>query len=466
MIYLAIAAGAICFGLSLMNWRFGFYGLLLYLPFAGMVSLLSGQSTAALLAKDIVFVIPAYISFFVLNASDLKKAFLPAAMLIAMLALVVLVVFQAANPNIPDPLVAAIGAKVWLLYMPLAVLASAAIDSDKELHRFLRINVILGLIPIAVGLLQLVGIQTIGAENTVEAIYGANSTVSDANLFGGLDYGETIYRINSTFSANGQYYIYTLVIITLAAGLAIGDPDRRWRLIATATLFAAITAAFLSGARGAAIFVPIALAPIMLLSGRIIELAALAVLVPVIYVLAMSANGIDIKLLLGDVGTFTVTYAQDYGVDRILEAMSDNPLGLGTGMNTSAARYAIGTTAQFAAIESYYIKAILELSTLALPAVLVVLWMPVVQSVKLVGIGSSKTIRGYGAGLAGFFVFVSLLSVRYWPLDVDPVNAYFWILAGLVFKLNWISRRVARDTDIVALRSLEPSSAFTTAGPD
>jgi hypothetical protein len=442
LLFLLVAGGG--WLLSLIKWRFSFYGLLLYLPFAGMVSLMNGQSAVTLLAKDFVFVIPAYLSFFLFHPRDMQKARVPGSMLATMAIIAVLVVFQSANPNIPNFLVAAIGVKVWLLYMPLLFLASSAVSSKEELQSFLRLNVVLGLIPLTIGLLQWLGIQTIGVANTAEAIYGTNFVVEDYDIFREIDYQGATYRITSTFSAVGQYTCYTMVIIALSATVAISDQERRWRRFSAAVLVIAIVAAILSGSRGAIFFIPVVLVPIMALAGRFVGLLALAVLVPILFVVALGAGGVDPTLLLDEVGGFLVYYAQEYGWNVVIQALLEHPLGLGTGMNTSAARYAFGFDV-FYAVESYYVKSIVELGFVAFPLIIFWLWMPIVRGIKLATGGSTAELRRYAAGFTGFFVFVAVFSVRNWPLDIDPINVYFWVLAGVFFKLPLILAEPVKD---------------------
>ena len=116
-------AGALLF-LSLKSWRFGFYGLMVYLPFSGLVSLRTGQSAVGLLAKDIIFVIPAYISFYLVYRFPLLKTRIPSIVIAAMIMLAGLVTIQSINPNVPNILIALIGMKVWLMYLPLTFIAA------------------------------------------------------------------------------------------------------------------------------------------------------------------------------------------------------------------------------------------------------------------------------------------------------------------------------------------------------
>ena len=139
---------------SLINWRFGLLGLLIYLPFAGLISLRSGQSALALLAKDVLFAIPAYIIFFATYPQPFNAVRFPKIFVAALIALTVLVVAEAANPNVPNFLVAMVGIKVWLFYIPLCFITAAAIKTKDDLVRLLRILAIVAVIPLTFGLLN------------------------------------------------------------------------------------------------------------------------------------------------------------------------------------------------------------------------------------------------------------------------------------------------------------------------
>src|SRR5689334_16272915 len=104
-LFAAVIGGGFLVLRSLTNWRFGFLGLLLYLPFAGFVSLRTGQSTLGLLAKDLIFVIPAYISYFLIDRRASAGVKFPAIFTVAMIFLAFLVICQAANPNVANGLV-------------------------------------------------------------------------------------------------------------------------------------------------------------------------------------------------------------------------------------------------------------------------------------------------------------------------------------------------------------------------
>lgn len=437
-----VLAGPLFVG-SLINWRLGFFGLLIFLPFAGFVSLRFGASAVTLLAKDILFVIPLYIGFFLFKRQSRASARVSGILIAAIVMLSVLAAAQAFNPSIPNMLVAFIGIKVWFLYIPLTFIAAAAINSEDDLIRLLRILTVVACVSLTFGLLQRVGVGLIGTETTASLFYGENFNTADFKIFADFDnYGDaaggTWYRINSTFSSTGQYYTYTLTMIPVTYALAQIDRVRAWQLFAWAMIMISVVAAFLSGARGAALFVPIVFAPILILGRRPAIVVIWGALISLAYVASLYLTGIDFNLVLDETLGRAVGYSQEYAWDKIAYALSEYPFGLGTGMNTNAARYGFSVAARemdFVAVESYYVKAIAEFGFFGLIPVLIILFAPVIRAASLSRFGQSGFIKQCAAALLGFFLMVAILSIRAWPLDVDPVNVMFWVFAGVLYKL-------------------------------
>ena len=167
MIYLIVGLlGAISWLLILQRWRYGLFLLIGYLPFGGVIVLLSNDNPVMTLAKDLLFVLPLYLSFF-LRGISLQKARLPASITIALAALVLIVLIQMANPGLSSLLVALVGAKVWLFYIPLLPITVTAIQSEDELRAQLRAMILFAPVPCLVGLAQFIGSSTVGHVETI-----------------------------------------------------------------------------------------------------------------------------------------------------------------------------------------------------------------------------------------------------------------------------------------------------------
>src|SRR6266540_4968405 len=109
---LIVAGGVVllvALGVGLRNWRWSLYGLLCYLPVSGIAILAAypGRTdrAIAILAKDFVFVIPAYALFLGYCLLHKKRPWFRGAPLVLIGLLALIVVIQAFNPALPNHLV-------------------------------------------------------------------------------------------------------------------------------------------------------------------------------------------------------------------------------------------------------------------------------------------------------------------------------------------------------------------------
>jgi hypothetical protein len=145
--------------------------------------------------------------------------------------------------------------------------------------------------------------------------------------------------------------------------------------------------------------------------------------------------GIAFWHMYGVVGGLFSDYARSAAYGGLLQAIATAPLGMGTGTNTGAARYALADPDAFIGIENYYAKAVYELG---MPGLLVVagLFLTIIFiSLKARRRMLTPDLR-YGANaLLAFLVAIFLISFKGWQIDLDPVNVYYWLFAGILLKL-------------------------------
>lgn len=419
-------------------WQRGIYLLLFYMPFAGAVTLSLYPSPLPTLFKDVFFVIPAYLSFFLLRKHKHPPVGIPQFIIGAMLVLASLVFIQMFNPGVANWMVAAIGAKVWLFYLPLFFVAYAFLNSRDDLIKVLRLMVLVAWVPCTVGIAEWIGSMAFGHQAIMEAIYGdaAGQATQD---FASFDVGSDFYRIPSTFVFVTQYFGYTLAMIVPAFALATMDRSRAWRGVSTATLVLVVIASFLSGARAAYVFVPLLLGLCYLIDGRLKGVIGIVVFIPILLLIALYIGGIDPVAMFEIMFELTTMYADEIAYQGLIDAIQSAPLGVGTGMNTGPARYAFDDPLDFVAVENYYAKAVYELGILGL-VVVVVLFAALV----VIGYQSSRKIRDKGlrscaAAILAFIVTMALNSFKGWQMDFDPINVYFWLFAGILFKLEHLT---------------------------
>jgi hypothetical protein len=465
MITLEVLLVAILLGwlyaLIFARWQRGLYWLVTYLPFAGAVTIALNLWWASLLFKDIFFVIPLYIAFFArfVFVSECLTGF-PRRVAYLMLCLLILTIVQARNSGVANPIMALIGLKVWLFYIPICLVAYAFVDSFERMLGLFRLLVVLSFIPAAVALVEILMVHQFGYLTAMQMVYGAAASEATQG-FSVFRVGQGSFgRIPSVFTFETQFLGYSLAMLIPAYVLWRADPSPRWRRLGSCALLTAALDTLLSGSRGAYIFTPLILTLVFLfdrgVAGLLAAICGAAVLT---WTTAGAIFGIALWHMYGVVGGLFSDYARSAAYGGLVQAIAAAPLGMGTGTNTGAARYALADPDAFIGIENYYAKAAYELG---IPGLLVVagLFLTIIFiSLKARGKMLTPNLRCGANALLAFLVAIFLISFKGWQIDLDPVNVYYWLFAGILLKLPileesllWRQWRLSEAYDHAALR--------------
>lgn len=431
----AIAAG-------MADWRRMTYALLIFLPFSGLPILAarasSGSSAAALaslLLKDALFVGPIYIGFAVHQIRMRRPLAFPAAPTLTLALLAVLVVGQMLNPSVPNALTALIGAKVWLLYMPMLFVGYHLLRDTKDLERLLKVMTLSALLPALLGLVEAVLFYT-GHEHAVLNLYGQGAAAATQD-FAGLAYGaegRVLRRVPSTFTFFVQYFGFLLVISAVSWAWWRGFLYETGRRRLGAAMWALIVlAAFLSGSRNAYLAIPLVLALTIFLGRRAlprrrgVRLSALT---------AAATGAVLLGLGLLQTVFHLVTISLTGLLLPALDKVATGPLigGLGTGTNTLAARITDASLLD-TRVESWLLKGLVELGIVGLVLVVALLAQILSRTIR-----SHLRLRDHrlvvvSSALLALLLVLVLNTLKGFTLDLDPVNVYFWLLVGVMAKL-------------------------------
>jgi hypothetical protein len=337
---------------------------------------------------------------------------------------------------VANPIMALIGLKVWLFYLPLCLVAYAFVDSFQRMLGLFRLFVVLSFIPAIVAFVEIVMVHQFGYLTAMQMVYGtAASQVTQGFSFFRLGEG-SFGRIPSVFTFETQFFGYSLAMLIPAYVLWRADPSPRWRRLGSFALLAAALDTFLSGSRGAYLFTPLTLALAFLfdqgVAGLLAAICGTAVLA---WTAAGAIFGIALWHMYGVVGGLFSNYARSAAYGGLMQAIAAAPLGMGTGTNTGAARYALADPDAFTGIENYYAKAAYELG---MPGLLVVagLFLTIIFiSLKARRRMLTPDVRSSVNALLAFLVAIFLSSFKGWQVDLDPVNVYYWLFAGVLLKL-------------------------------
>ena len=424
--------GVVSWGFILRDWKLGLRLLVLYLPFAGAIILLTSGSIVAHLAKDLLFVLPIYLAF-VLHGVSRRNLKFPPILLLSVLLLAGIVIFQMANPALPNLKVALVGAKVWLMYVPLLAVTAAALDEERDIVALMRAMVALAPVPCMVGLGQYLGSSTVGYEETITAFYG-DAAAGATQGFSAFQFGGELYRLPSTFQSVAHYFGYVEHSIVPAYVVLRSDPSKLWRRYALIVLLLLIAAGFLSGARAAFVFIPALLVLILVLDRVLVGVTIWIVAVPTLFLLVLNLAGLDALAVFDHVNELGKHYATGLVVRSVIDAATNFTWGLGTGMSTIAARHFVSGDERLVLFESQYAKAITELGIAGGFALVAVFASMVAASLRTLR-RAQRRWHSTAAALTAYFILLPIHSLKGWPLDWEPANVYFWMFGAMIIVL-------------------------------
>jgi hypothetical protein len=444
---LLLSAAFLC---GALNWRWSVYALLLYLPVSGIpIIALYPHTQPAVLAKDFLFVIPCYVGFIVEAILRRRKVFFPGAPTVMLVALALLVIVQAFNPVVPNVLVALIGVKVWLLYLPLIYVGYQLVQSREDLWRLLTLLAVPAVIPCVIGIVEALLIYS-GHSSTVYSWYGSAASAATQGFFtynlGTV--GANLSRVPSTFSF-AQYYLYTIAMIAIVYAWLRGPlrdsahVNWGWALLVLVT-----SASLLSGSRGAFFLAPGLLILIMILDRvggvRLVILIGSLILA---FVVALTLIGAQ----LGPTLSSAAADGRSNGgivFSWIPQALHLTLTGLGTGLDTGAARYAFpgestGTVYQIIGgvwLETWWVKVMIELGLPGLAVVIALLTNVIGGGLRRHFRIMDPQLRSVSAALLAVLIWNIVYAVKAQNMDLDPMDVYFWLFVGLLARVYALDR--------------------------
>lgn len=435
----------VCVALGLRRWQWSVLALLVFLPYSGLLILAAYPDTGpATLVKDLLFVIPAYIGFaasYLLRRAEVRVPGFP---LGCALLLSIVVVLQIANPAVPGIVVGLIGAKVWLMYIPMAYLGYHLVRTREDLRRVLSLICVAGIVPAIVGIVEGVIVNS-GHPDVVYRWYGAAAAAATQDFAVVGEGTLSISRVASTFSFVGQYFLFTIAMLAASYAYWRGFLTRSHRTagFGMALFMLVVLASLLSGARGAILFVPAMIVVMLALDGVRLRLSMwLALGAGAFAALAFAASvfGASLSELLTQVFDHALGQLAINTIDGFRHAHEHMLVGLGTGVDTQAARHALPDLNPFALVggrveESWWVKLVLELGIAGLllgVALIATVTIRVCRSHRRL---RDPQLRSVSAGLLALVLFLFINNFKGSYLDLDPTNVLFWLFVGILLKL-------------------------------
>lgn len=451
------AGGAIaiaCLALSFKFPRQAIYGFVFYLPFSGTVTYGLGGSAILQLAKDAIFY-PALLGVVVFCIKQKQPLIVPTAIKLPLVALgtflmAVLLLVNGSQQLSADgeaPIFLGIlGLKALIGYLLLIPCIYYLIRDKEDLYFLLRAQVILIITCCAMGFIQYMMLRSgtcAGTQGDGEDLFRASL---QARCFVG---GSLLYapsqgqvRLPGTFVAPWQWGWFLISSAFFAFGTAFNDRSFLWRILGLVSMAMVMMMSVLSGQRIALALVPVALGTLLVLTGQIVNLKRFLPVGIGLFLISSFLVARDPAVLGERIASFQSRWEASPPQAFIIEQLDwawnaqQGVLGRGLGRATNAARM-FGKTQL---VETYHAKVLYEVGIVGLVLLLILFTVLIIAGFRAYRSIQDPNLKGYGASMWVFVLFISYFPY-YYPLDVDPVNVYYWLAAGIVLKLPDIDRQ-------------------------
>jgi hypothetical protein len=442
------------------NWRHGLYIFFGWLFFEDFARKFLGNNMVIYFAKDML-VILVYISFYAARRNSREKVRFRPPFLVPLLIFVWFAAAQVFNPGASSMFYGILGLKLYFLYIPLMYLGYALMDSEQDLRRFFMFNAILILLVSCLGIAQSIIGPTFLNPSTMQEDIRELSTLYRISPITGL----SAYRPTSVFVSTGRFQnlIIASWIIVLGFGGYLVLRSKKGRIAAFTTIGILAAAALMSASRG--VFMWSLGSTLVIMAAfvwgapwkqkevtrvirsiqRVILLGGLAIVtLAVIFPEKVNSRLAIYSETLSPYSTASElsSRARDYPLKNFLAAF-DTPrwmYGYGTGTASLGIQYVariLHSPNTGVAVESGYGQLVIEMGVLGL-----LMWIILGASLSLSAWKIVKQLRGSPwfpiAFVIFWFIFMIFFPIGYEGLSFYQdylINAYFWILVGILYRL-------------------------------
>jgi len=158
--------------------------------------------------------------------------------------------------------------------------------------------------------------------------------------------------------------------------------------------------------------------------------------------LAVSLFQTTLRDLFGVVSELGLSYLTDVQLAEFRQALAATWLGFGTGTDTNPARFAL-TEEPRLFLENYYAKTVVELGVMGLVALLVLFAAILLQGRASLHRTKDTALRAYAVAILSFLIIAMFNAWKASYLDIDPLNVYFWLYAGILMRLPTLATPLA-----------------------
>jgi hypothetical protein len=459
---LCFAGAAIVIGI-LHNWRNGVYFFLSWLLFEDFARKFLANNMAIYFAKDFLFLV-VLISFFTALRRKEVTRFRPP-FLVPLLIFIWFGALQIFNPASTSIMYGLMGFKIFFYYVPLIFIGYALLDSEAEVRRFFTVNLFLVLVIILLGIAQsILGVSFLNPTVPAQDIRELSTLYRVSPIS-----GEIAYRPTSVFVSTSRYADFIMVAWILVLGYSgyLLLRHKKGRILAFIALPVTAVGAFLTASRGSFLWgmMNAAATSVGFIWGapwrqgealrvlRSLQRVAIGIGLGMILLFyaypdaLLSRLAIYKETLLPASPTSELaTRGWTYPVENFLGAFNYDrwPYGYGIGTTSNGGQYVarfFNVKPPVVGVESGFGALIVEMGIGGL-----ILWVIMSLAILFSAWRVVKKLRGSPWFPLGFvifwYAFFLLFPATFGGIQAYEdflLNAYFWLLLGLLFRLPAIA---------------------------
>jgi hypothetical protein len=461
---IALVGGAIVIRI-LKNWRDGLYFFLAWLLFEDFARKFLGNNMAIFFAKDALVLI-LYFAFLAAFRRKEIPSFRPP-FLVPLLIFIWFGLIQMFNPASTSIWYSLMGFKMYFYYVPLVFLGYALIDSEAQIRRFFKVNVALAVVIISLGIAQ-----SILGPSFLNPKVPADDLRALSTLYRASPEGSFAYRPTSIFVSAGRYMNFTFLALLLVLGFGgyLLLRHKRGRILTFIAIAVTATGGFLTTSRGVFMWgmINILATSVAFIWGapskqgevlrvfRGIQRALLAIALGIVLLVTAFPDALLTRLaiyeatLLPSSPTSELTYrGWDYPVRNFLSVFSYDrwPYGYGIGTCGLGSQYVtriFKVKPPDVGVESGFGALVVEMGIGGL-----ILWLVVSLAITASAWKIVKMLKGSPLFPVGFVIFWYAFFLLFpetfggiMAYEDFLLNAYLWLLLGILFRLPSIAPSV------------------------
>ncbi len=357
-----------------------------------------------------------------------------------------------------------LGFKVLLGYVPLIFCTYYLIKDKPTLLFFSRLLVTLAIICCVLGLMQYWMLKTgrcVGTRGYVaDTLFKA--TLEARCLIGGaLVYSPEVnmIRLPGTFVSPWHWAWFLVSSAVVCYASAFSEISQKWRLAALVGLTLVFINAVISGQRLAFFAVPMIIGLMTILTGQIANLKRfLPIIFAATLLLAIGFSFLNPDFVQQRYDSAVSRWQQSPPTAFLQEQLDfairnqGGILGRGLGVATASAR----VFGDISFVETYHTKVLFELGYIGFTLYMIFMTHLVYLAFRTYRSLKDPTLRGFAGSYWVLLLFVAYLPYWY-ALDTDPVGVYYWIFAGVIFRLPVIEKQ-EKEAKILAGETATKSS--------